>query len=74
MPVFGKRSLQKLETCDPRLQEICKEAIKVMDFTVLCGHRAEDEQNRVYNEGKSKLQWPKSKHNSKPSIAIDLAP
>lgn len=74
MPSFGKRSLQELETLDERLQEILIEAIQYFDFTILCGHRNEEDQNKAYNKGRSKLQWPESKHNSYPSIAVDLAP
>ena len=71
---YGKKSLEKLATCHEDLQIIANELIKVMDVTILCGERGEEEQNKAYNEGKSKLQYPKSKHNKSPSIAIDLAP
>lgn len=71
---FGKKSYERLLTCDPRLQEILNEAIKIVDFSVLCGHRGEEDQNKAYNEGKSKLKWPDSKHNSYPSMAADIAP
>lgn len=71
---FGKSSLEKLETCDVRLRRLMHEVIKHADFTVICGHRGEEEQNKAYREGKSKLQYPSSKHNKKPSVAIDIAP
>lgn len=74
MPKFSQASLDKLFACDARLVGICTEAINAMDFTVLCGHRGKEEQNKAYAEGKSKLQWPLSKHNSNPSMAVDLAP
>ena len=74
MPIFGKKSKERLATCDDRLQIICNEAIKVFDFTVLEGHRDEETQNRLFWEGKSKLQFPNSKHNTSPSRAIDIAP
>jgi len=74
MPSFGKRSLRRLATCDQRLQDICHEAIEVLDFTVLEGHRNKEGQTKAFNEGKSQKQWPDSKHNSSPSIAVDLAP
>lgn len=74
MPKFGNASKLKLMTCDQRLQKICLDAIEVMDFTVLCGHRDSDEQNKLFEEGKTKVQWPKSKHNVTPSVAVDLAP
>lgn len=71
---FGKKSKERLLTCDPRLQEILNEAIKIVDFSVICGHRTEEEQNRVFRERKSQLKWPQSKHNTYPSLAVDVAP
>lgn len=70
---FGKSSLKRLETCDPRLQEILNEAIKEIDFSVLCGHRNEEDQNKAVKGGFSKVKYPNSKHNSYPSKAVDCA-
>lgn len=50
------------------------EAIKYFDFSVLCGHRDEDEQNAAYLAGNSNAMWPDSAHNTVPSKAIDIAP
>jgi hypothetical protein len=44
------------------------------DITVLCGFRGEDDQNDAFRRGTSDLRWPKSKHNQRPSRAVDLAP
>jgi len=44
------------------------------DCAVLEGFRPEDRQNEYFSTGRSKVQWPASKHNSSPSLAIDLAP
>lgn len=74
MPTFSEKSKLILGTCDVRLQEICNNAIEIMDFTVLCGHRNEEEQNEAFRKGNSKLKFPHSKHNSTPSKAVDLAP
>lgn len=74
MPTFGKTSVKRLATCDARLQMIANAAIKRIDFTVLCGHRGEQEQNDAFERGTSKLKFPHSKHNKKPSRAMDLAP
>jgi len=71
---FGKRSLERLETCHKDLQEIAHELIQYMDVTVLCGQRGEKEQNSAFYSGKSKLLYPRSKHNKTPSRAVDLAP
>jgi peptidoglycan L-alanyl-D-glutamate endopeptidase CwlK len=74
MATFGSASLVRLRTADPRLQSIMNAAIKEYDFTVLCGHRDKKEQDAAYAAGKSKEQWPNSKHNSVPSKAVDIAP
>lgn len=71
---FGKTSQQRKATCDKRLQEIVDEAIKLTDFTILCGHRTKEEQAQAFKDGTSKLQFPRSKHNAFPSRAIDVAP
>lgn len=74
MPTLSKASFDKLSTCHPDLQRVVREAIKYVDFTVLCGHRGEAEQTAAFKAGSSKLQWPNSRHNKRPSEAVDLAP
>ena len=74
MPSFGKTSKDRLATVDHRLRLVCEEVIKHYDFSILCGHRTEQEQNKAFAEAKSKLHWPKSKHNQLPSLAVDIAP
>jgi peptidoglycan LD-endopeptidase CwlK len=71
---YGKKSIERLAECHLDLQEIAYELIKEMNVTVLCGHRGEQEQNAAFINGKSKLRWPNSKHNKKPSLAMDVAP
>ena len=74
MPSFGKRSMRHLGTCDDRLVRVCHRAIKVTDFSVLCGRRGREEQNAAYDAGASKVRWPNSRHNPDVSLAVDLAP
>lgn len=74
MPHFGKSSIDRLNTCDERLIKIMHSVIELYDFSVLCGHRGEKEQNEAFANGTSKAKWGQSKHNSKPSKAIDIAP
>jgi len=74
MPKFSKKSLSKLETCDKRLQDLFLKVVKKFDCTILEGHRSKDRQNKLFDEGKSKLKYPKGKHNSLPSKAVDVAP
>ena len=74
MAAFGKASLERLATCDERLQRVAHEAIKVMDHSILVGHRNEADQNKALAEGKSTKAWPNSRHNTLPSMALDFAP
>ena len=74
MPSFSENSKIKLNSCHPSLQKIANEAIKQIDFTILCGHRNKIDQLIAFQEGKSKVQWPDSKHNKVPSLAFDIAP
>jgi len=74
MPKYSERSNHNLDTAHPLLQTLFNEVIKHRDCSVLCGHRGETEQNKAYNKGNSKVRWPKGRHNSMPSLAVDVAP
>lgn len=74
MPSFSKKSRDRLDECHPDLQEVFNAVIEVFDCTILEGHRPEDRQNRMVEEGKSQVRWPRSKHNSLPSRAVDVSP
>lgn len=74
MNKFSKRSKNRLHECDPRIQYIMYEVIKYIDCTILTGHRDEYEQTIRYYNNQSRVKYPNSKHNSKPSMAIDVAP
>lgn len=74
MPAFSKKSYDRLMTCDKRLQTLFLAVVKEYDCMVLCGHRSEEDQNKAVAGGFSKTQFPKSKHNSLPSKAVDVAP
>lgn len=74
MPVFGRASQERLATLHPDLQGVLIEAIEHRDFVIVCGHRNEADQNKALAEGKSKVAFPNSKHNSMPSLAVDIAP
>jgi soluble lytic murein transglycosylase-like protein len=74
MPSLSQRSLLRLAECDPALDAVAREAIKSIDFTVVCGFRGQAEQDAAVSRGTSKRRWPLSKHNAAPSLAMDLAP
>ena len=68
------RGADKLATCDKRLIEVVSQAAQKFDIIVICGHRTKEEQNKAVAEGKSKTPYPTSKHNSTPSMAVDIIP
>jgi len=78
MASFGKTSSDRLDGCHPDLQKIMNIVVKVRDISIIEGIRGEEDQNRMFDEGKSKLQWPDSKHNIRDdrivSHAVDIAP
>lgn len=74
MPQFSQASLDKLATCDPRLQGVLKDAIAIVDFTILEGHRNEADQEAAFAAEKTTLHYPHGKHNAMPSRAVDIAP
>lgn len=71
---FSKRSKGKLESAHPDLQHLFNEVIKVIDCTVIFGHRNEAEQESMFDQGHTPLHFPKSNHNKKPSLAVDVVP
>ena len=71
---FSQRSKRNLEKAHPDLQRLAHAVLEEMDIAVICSYRGEVEQNRAFNEGKSKLRYPQSKHNVIPSRAIDIVP
>lgn len=79
---LGKTSNERLDTCHPELQRLLREVdrrlsqSKVLDLTVVCGHRGQKEQDEAYHAKpqRSTKPWPLSKHNQLPSLAVDVAP
>jgi peptidoglycan L-alanyl-D-glutamate endopeptidase CwlK len=74
MPRFGSRSINRLKTCDQKLQELFYEVVKHFDCSIIEGNRGEERQNKAYADGKSKVKYPNGKHNKFPSVAVDVAP
>tara|TARA_Y100001938_G_C8079628_1_gene428267 strand:+ start:1644 stop:2048 length:405 start_codon:yes stop_codon:yes gene_type:complete len=74
MPYFGKTSKARLSTCHKDLQRLFNEVIKHVDCSVLEGHRDKARQNKLYDEGKTKVKYPHGRHNSDPSLAVDVTP
>lgn len=74
MPSLGPKSLEVLSKAHPDLQRLFKEVGSKMDITILCSHRTKEEQDAAFKAGNSKVQFPNSKHNQLPSLAVDAAP
>ena len=74
MPRFGKTSKRRLATCHPDLQKVFNEVIKTVDCSVIEGQRSKERQNKLYEEGKTKVRYPDGRHNAVPSNAADVVP
>lgn len=71
---FSQRSKRQLATCHPDLQTVMHTIIQYRDIVVLEGYRPEQRQNALHAAGKTYKQYPNSKHNQRPSMAVDIAP
>tara|TARA_Y100001963_G_scaffold99078_1_gene136369 strand:- start:13 stop:411 length:399 start_codon:yes stop_codon:yes gene_type:complete len=74
MPRFGSRSRKNLATCHEDLQDLFNEVIKYVDCSVIEGNRSKERQNKLYEEGRTKVKYPKGRHNANPSNAVDVVP
>ena len=67
-------SQSKLKECHPNLQTLIEVVDRIYPVQVICGYRNEADQNKAFKEKKSKLKYPLSKHNKRPSLAVDIVP
>ena len=74
MPKFSIQGERKLKTCHSELQRLFYKVVETTDCSILEGHRGQARQHQAYTTGASQLDWPHSKHNSDPSMAVDVAP
>ena len=74
MASYSTASTTRLAACHADVQIVFNEVVKYFDNSILVGHRGKADQNAAFDSGHSKLNWPKSKHNSIPSEAVDAAP
>lgn len=74
MNKYGKKSATNLKECHRDLQIIFAVVLIGWDNSVLTGAREEEEQTEAFLSGNSKLRWPLSRHNKKPSMAADVTP
>lgn len=74
MNKYSKNSRSRLDTCHPDIQRLMEKVLETYDHSILCGYRGKEEQDYAYLTRKSKLKFPRSKHNKAPSIAVDIQP
>lgn len=88
MPQFGQKSASRLATCERDIQKIFMEVVKHFDCSIIEGHRTAERQNEHWQKGrendvivnKGKVVTykdgynEKSKHQSHPSVAVDVVP
>lgn len=67
---FGKVSLERREQIHPNLQTLADVSLYFFDTCIICGHRSKKDQLKAFRSGNSSVKV--SKHNSKPSTAIDM--
>lgn len=71
---YTEKSKAELASCDPRLRRVMEAVLPHFDHTIVTGHRGQAAQDEAHRTGKSDKPWPTSKHNSLPSMAVDVAP
>lgn len=75
MANYSRKSRERLETCDPRLQKVFNEVVKTYDNSILEGIRTPERQQMLFDTGKSETlnskHIPRSDGYSK---ALDVAP
>ncbi len=71
---LSKTSIQKLNTCHSDLIRLIEAVAETEKCAVICGFRGRHEQEKAYYAGKSKAKFGQSKHNLKPSQAVDVVP
>jgi peptidoglycan LD-endopeptidase CwlK len=71
---MNESSLKKLSTCHAKLMALAHAVDDVYPIQVTCGHRNKEDQEEAFKKGTSKVHFPNSKHNSLPSLAMDIVP
>ena len=74
MPKLSAKSQAKLQTCHSDLIKLIEAVAETERCAVICGFRSRYEQEKAYYTGKSKAKFGQSKHNLKPSQAVDVVP
>ncbi len=73
-PEYSSVSRARLSTCHEDLQLLFNEVILTYDTSIICGFRDAEDQDKAFSTGRSKVQYPWSKHNRIMSRAVDAGP
>lgn len=68
------RSLKVYLELHSDLQKLVDRVHDAIEIKLLCGYRGEDDQKAAFLTYKSDKEWPDSKHNKLPSLAVDWTP
>ena len=71
---FSKKSERNLSSCHPDLQRLFRVVLEIRDCKIVEGHRIKEIQDQYFNADLSRVMWPNSKHNHRPSLGVDVAP
>lgn len=71
---LDESSLLLIADIHPDLKHIVQELSKEIEIVVKTGHRDHAAQVNAFNLGHSRYVWPNSKHNTLPSLAVDIVP
>lgn len=71
---WGDKSKRIRATLDPRLQVVVDEVLQRVDVSLTSGYRDREEQNTLFENNVTQVRYPDSKHNRRPSEAVDLQP
>jgi peptidoglycan L-alanyl-D-glutamate endopeptidase CwlK len=72
---WGDKSKRVYDELDERLQRVLDRVLhEAADISLIEGFRDKKTQNAYYLDRVSKVMWPNSKHNKKPSRAVDFQP
>jgi peptidoglycan L-alanyl-D-glutamate endopeptidase CwlK len=74
MRQLTKAEVARYNTLHTDLKRLIDALRAKRDVFIVYGHRTQAEQDKAFKGGFSKVQWPNSKHNKTPSLAVDLAP
>ena len=74
MPSFSNASNGHLDSCCLEIRIVLHAVVECYDCTVIEGHRGQADQDEYFRTGRSRVQWPNGKHNTLPSLAVDVAP